>query len=186
MSKGKHNRGRRTGPWDRGPRAGGDAVNETSTEPAQGDAPFEVDATTVETLGASGLAELAANLWPVDCQTCGRGLAPVRPVALRQRSRPLAYATLHHPRCRPPEWSIAPELSSDQHLSWTAQTYLLAMATDGQRADRPLMLVNPGLEQVGSAAARTVAGASTPSSSISSSGCDHPARSSSSTARCPT
>jgi hypothetical protein len=41
--------------------------------------PFIVDTVTASTLGRDGLAVLAANLWPKDCQTCGWDLGGTSP-----------------------------------------------------------------------------------------------------------
>ena len=148
MGKGRRNRDRRTGPgsWMHG--RGHDASGDVGGGLPDG-LPFDVEARTVQMLGASGLGELAAQLWPVDCQTCGRGLAPTRPSLYVCDLGPLAFASLHHPGCQPPEWATSPQLSSGQHLSWTAQTFLLPAMAGERRDDRPVFLVNPSLEQVG-------------------------------------
>lgn len=99
-------------------------------------------------LGPAGLAELEANLWPVDCQTCGGTLGPTRPAVYVIDLIDQAYASLHHPRCRRPEWSTSPQISFASHLSWTSQTFLLPGMAGTRRDDRPLLVVNPGLEQV--------------------------------------
>jgi hypothetical protein len=113
------------------------------------DFPFAVDGTTIEKLGEKGLAEVAANLWPVDCQSCGRPLGAGRPALYVGELVRHASATLHHRSCLQPEWSTTPSWTSEQFLSWTAQTFLLPGESGGQRTDRPLMVVNPSLEQVG-------------------------------------
>jgi hypothetical protein len=59
-------------------------------------------------------------------------------------------ASLHHARCQPVEWSTGPVLvsSSQPLLSYTTQSLLLPAEADGHRDDRPVILVNPSLEQV--------------------------------------
>ncbi len=57
-------------------------------------------------------------------------------------------ASLHHARCRPPQWITDGFGSTKQELvSWTAQTLLL-QGPPGTHADRPVLLVNPWLEQI--------------------------------------
>ena len=68
MGKGKRNR-------DRNQRTGHPAGEHPSSA---GTVWFDAGEQTAETLGAAWL-ELAANLWPVDCQTCGRALGTDRP-----------------------------------------------------------------------------------------------------------
>jgi hypothetical protein len=58
-------------------------------------------------------------------------------------------ASVHHRACQAPERSKQPRISGGRHLSWRAKTLLLfGTRRTGDRDDRPLMLVNPGLEQV--------------------------------------
>lgn len=57
-------------------------------------------------------------------------------------------ASLHHPRCRPPQWITDGIGFTNQELvSWTSQTLLL-QGQPGTHVDRPILLVNPWLEQV--------------------------------------
>jgi hypothetical protein len=58
MGKGKRLRRQRT-----------TAGTVTATPVAAADYPFVVDTITASALGRDGLAVLAANLWPKDCQT---------------------------------------------------------------------------------------------------------------------
>ena len=60
----------------------------------------------------------------------------------------LAFASLHHRGCKRPEWSQTPRLSSGEHLTWNAKTFLLPGMAGDEPDFRPLFLVNPGLEQV--------------------------------------
>ncbi|TDD79220.1 hypothetical protein E1293_24015 [Actinomadura darangshiensis] len=70
------------------------------------DSKFRIDPETQKRLGSQVLADLRANLWPVDCQTCGRPLGRWGKPSLEVRAQDgIATASLHHQRCRPPAWS---------------------------------------------------------------------------------
>ncbi|APU13078.1 hypothetical protein [Actinoalloteichus fjordicus] len=109
--------------------------------------PFIVDPVTATRLGPDGLAALARNLWPQDCQTCGWALGADRATVAVSDLIVLASATLHHARCRKPQWETSGSMHSQQDLlSWTTQTFLLQAKADSTD-DRPIFLVNPALEQ---------------------------------------
>lgn len=115
------------------------------------DYPLVVDEQTATNLGRKGLAELTLNLWPQDCQTCGWELGQTRPTVQVRDFIAFISANLHHARCQPAEWSTGPVLvSSPQRLlSHATQSLLLPTETgSGHRDDRPVVLVNPSLEQV--------------------------------------
>ncbi|MBV9144081.1 MAG: hypothetical protein JO115_24715 [Pseudonocardiales bacterium] len=112
------------------------------------DYPFVVDEQTAINLGREGLAELALHLWPKDCQTCGWDLGQTRPTVHVNDLITFASASLHHARCQPPGWTTTPVLSSRPLLSYATQSFLLPLKEDGKRNDRPVILVNPSLEQV--------------------------------------
>lgn len=115
------------------------------------DYPFVVDEQTATNLGCEGLAELALNLWPKDCQTCGWDLGRTRPTVQVRDFIAFVSASLHHARCQPAEWSTGPVLvsSSQSLLSYATRSLLLPTETGGgHRDDRPVVLVNPSLEQV--------------------------------------
>lgn len=112
------------------------------------DHPFVVDEHTATKLGQEGLAELALNLWPKDRQTCGWELGQTRPTVRILDFITFASASLHHARCQPAEWSIRPTFASQPLLSYATQSLLLPAEADGHRDDRPVILVNPSLEQV--------------------------------------
>lgn len=113
------------------------------------DYPFVVDEQTATNLGCEGLAELALNLWPKDCQTCGWELGQTRPTVQVLDFIAFVSASLHHARCQPAEWSTRPVLSSSQPLlSYTTRSLLLPAEANGHRDDRPVILVNPSLEKV--------------------------------------
>ncbi|SEP47020.1 hypothetical protein [Amycolatopsis saalfeldensis] len=56
------------------------------------------------------LAELTANLWIVDCQTCGRALGPRRPALVIAECAGVAEATLHHAGCQDSRWEAVEQL----------------------------------------------------------------------------
>lgn len=103
-------------------------------------------------LGDDGLAALAECLWPVDCQSCGRFLGDDPPAVVVDDLNGVVVASLHHQRCRVPEWndSMLVVAGSGQYTTFVARMMLLPTTTsDGTKAAYPLMLVNPGLECVG-------------------------------------
>lgn len=103
---------------------------------------MRTDSVTRERLGPRVLAELEANLWPVDCQTCGRSLGRWGSPALEVRGEDgFATASLHHQRCRPPAWVEGGlQATGRQHLTWRAGCFRLPPG------EMPLFLVNPSYE----------------------------------------
>lgn len=72
---------------------------------------FKASRKTVEQLGPDGLKELAAHLWSVDCQTCGRPLGAKAPALVINDLIVSASASLHHRRCRRPEWNDSGQIT---------------------------------------------------------------------------
>ena len=108
------------------------------------------DQKTRDKLGEAGLAEVTANLWAQDCQTCGLALGGEPPALCMDELTGYATAGLHHRRCRPPGWNDSSLIitASGDVLSWQACAILLP-GTAGRQLDRcPALLVNPGLEQI--------------------------------------
>lgn len=100
-------------------------------------------------LGRSGLAELRAHLWAQDCQTCGRSLGEQRPALVVRDFAATANASLHHGECRRPGWEDDPRLVLVGPALVTHVTYTtLAPFEVGTGRMVPMLLVNPGLEQV--------------------------------------
>jgi hypothetical protein len=110
-----------------------------------------VDTTTQEKLGDDGLEEVCRCLWAVDCQTCGHPLDKDDPPALwiNAVGDPIA-ASLHHARCRSPEWrENGPLVLVGAGLSWAAHMVPVPLVTGDQQAHQvAMLLLNPGLEQV--------------------------------------
>jgi hypothetical protein len=112
---------------------------------------FLVCETTWQKLGNDGLAELAECLWPVDCQSCGRFLGGNPPAVVVDDLHVAVVVSLHHQRCRRPEWndSMLLVVGSGQYTTFVARMMLLPVTgDDGMAGAYPLMLVNPGLECV--------------------------------------
>jgi len=106
---------------------------------------------TRQRLGDDGLAELAACLWAVDCQSCGRLLGEAPPIVWVDDLDVVAVATLHHQRCRWPAWNDSGTVmvGPDQYTTFVARMVLLPVVRDGSGVEAwPLMVVNPGLECV--------------------------------------
>lgn len=137
MGKGKRLRRQRT-----------TAGSATATPVVADDYPFVVDTVTASELGRDGLAVLAANLWPKDCQTCGWALGADKPTVAVSDMIAFCSASLHHARCQPPRWiTDGPVFTKQELLSWTSQALLL-QSSPGTHFDRPVLLVNPWLEQI--------------------------------------
>ena len=112
-----------------------------------------IDPAITRNLGAAGVEQLLASLWPVDCQTCGNalGAGPVAVYVVDLGTH--AGASLHHPSCQPSSWNdsgLLNGLGGGRNLSWTATAVGLPIApTGGHPAEtKPALVVNPGLEQV--------------------------------------
>jgi len=102
-------------------------------------------------LGEDGLRDVTACLWSADGQTCGGLLGNDPPVLYVEDMLVFAVASLHHQRCRIPDWndSGAIKAVSADHLSFFTRMVLLPfLGEDGREALWPMMLVNPGLECV--------------------------------------
>lgn len=103
---------------------------------------WRADSATEARLGSQVLADLGVNLWPVDCQSCGEPLRRWSKPSLEvQAEDGFAAASLHHRRCRPPEW-VDGELDARdrRHLTWQAGCFLLPPG------NVPIFLVNPSYE----------------------------------------
>jgi|HubBroStandDraft_1064217.scaffolds.fasta_scaffold01763_10 hypothetical protein len=106
---------------------------------------------TQRRLGEDGLEELAACLWPVDCQTCGALLGDDPPALCVDDSIVTATASLHHEGCRGPEWNDSAVIvrAAGDFVSHVTRMMLIPVATGRREAEPwPLMVVNPGLEYV--------------------------------------
>jgi hypothetical protein len=102
-------------------------------------------------LGDEGLAELAACLWSVDCQTCGTLLGDDPPALVVDDTYVTATASLHHQGCRSPEWNDSAVIrrAAGDYVSYVVRMMLIPVAEGRREAEPwPLMVVNPGLESV--------------------------------------
>jgi hypothetical protein len=97
-------------------------------------------------LGMDGLAEVQANLWLGDCQSCGQPLGADPPALCVDDMMLYAAASLHHVSCQAPRWRSEgrPRLARRA----TAVSRLLLLSAVGGMSAVPVMLVNPSLEAV--------------------------------------
>lgn len=93
-------------------------------------------------LGDEVVKELTASLLPIDCQTCGKGLADSDALALAADVLgDTAFAALHHEHCRSSGWrGLSGTKIATPHLTWRAGTFVWPAA------GVPVMLVNPSCE----------------------------------------
>ncbi|WP_031172797.1 hypothetical protein [Streptosporangium roseum] len=91
-----------------------------------------------------------ANLWPVDCQTCGRPLRDKPPALLVDDMIAFGIAALHHPACQASDWNDGTaHVSARGHLvSRRARVVLPPFLRNRTPEPRPMLLINPGLETV--------------------------------------
>lgn len=108
-------------------------------------------------LGDAGIAEVCANLWPRDCQSCGDRLGTVSSVRIMHMSPDQFSASLHHPQCQNPVWEDrtadyrAPEhgpVVYAPHASYSLQTFHTTVWKAGKRSSLPVVIVNPAMEAV--------------------------------------
>jgi hypothetical protein len=111
-------------------------------------------------LGRAGLVELSTHLWAQNCQTCGLPLGSERPTLVVRSFAVTASASLHHGACRRPGWEENPQSVFSNPPQLTRIVYALVAPfklVDGYvRLGGgpphgwivPVLLVNPGLEQV--------------------------------------
>lgn len=107
------------------------------------------DRKTHDKLGEDGLAEVRAQLYAVDCQTCGRPLGTGAPALVVDEMNEWAVAALHHRGCRAAEWNngAAIRSSAGATVSWCAESALFPVpTTSGGRARCAMLIVNPSLE----------------------------------------
>jgi hypothetical protein len=109
-----------------------------------------LDTVTQQRLGQQVLSELAGCLYAVDCQTCGRPLGTEAPALAVDDLQVAAFAGLHHPACRQAGWNELSVINAREgaNLSWVAHSGMLSLDHGGELDERPLLLVNPGLEMV--------------------------------------
>ncbi|MGH4017789.1 MAG: hypothetical protein ACRDT0_00805 [Pseudonocardiaceae bacterium] len=104
------------------------------------------DAFTRAQLGPSGMVEVSRNLWARHCQTCGEGLGEETPALVVFEQPRVIEATLHHPRCCPPQWTHLPQPLEASSATDSIRIVALPRAGGGML---PVLLINPSLERVG-------------------------------------
>ncbi|WUI70969.1 hypothetical protein OHQ90_14250 [Nocardia sp. NBC_00403] len=113
--------------------------------------PFVVDTSIASRLDSSTLDEVGRNLWPVDCQSCGRALGTELPaLVVRDIGGITAAANLNHVRCHSPEWVDRGVfgLRSENFLSYRTFGCAIVGESGGKPKPLPFGFVNPSLEQV--------------------------------------
>ncbi|MFE3023383.1 hypothetical protein [Nocardia tengchongensis] len=113
--------------------------------------PFVVDTSITSQLDSATLQAMARNLWPVDCQSCGRGLGAEPPaLVVHDIGGVMAAANLNHISCHPPRWEdLAVRLHMGNFLSYrTFGCVIVGESADGKAKPLPFGFVNPSLEQV--------------------------------------
>lgn len=113
--------------------------------------PFVTNSQAARELGRDGLRDLAAHLWPKDCQTCGWELGTEPPALVVQDFMVFMAAGLHHQRCRAPSWRDNTTLTSQALLSYDVTAFEVPFRRGEKDPTvdlRPFFLVNPSLEQV--------------------------------------
>ncbi len=100
----------------------------------------------VKVLGRDGLATVATQLWPVDCQGCGESLAGTTP-ALHIETFAGTAVSLYHPNC---EAALATSglYAIIPSPSWCTRAILLSDLSYDQQPDWPIVILNPSLERV--------------------------------------
>ncbi|MFF0496465.1 hypothetical protein ACFYU5_08685 [Nocardia aobensis] len=113
--------------------------------------PFVVDTSIESRLDSRTLDEVGRNLWPVDCQRCGRALGTELPaLVVRDIGGIMAAASLNHVRCHAPEWVDRGVfgLPNENFLSYRTFGCAIAGESAGKPKPLPFGFVNPSLEQV--------------------------------------
>lgn len=112
---------------------------------------IKVSQDILEKLGEAGVRDVCACLWAADCQTCGRFLGDEPPALVVDDSLATATASLHHLACRTPVWNDSGVIVRipEDNLSWLSiMLSFPVLRLDGDQEYWPMLLVNPGLEQV--------------------------------------
>lgn len=112
--------------------------------------PFVISRSVASTLGDTVLGEIARNLWPTDCQACGRPFEGERPSLVIDDLGSFASAALYHRACRSSEYCTpGMVMSAGASLTYHAIGCLLPVELgNGRRDDLPVVLINPSLEHV--------------------------------------
>lgn len=113
--------------------------------------PFVVDKSIASQLDPAALQAVGRNLWPVDCQSCGRALGDELPaLVVYDIGGIMAAANLNHVRCHPSRWEdLGIRLHTGNFLSYrTFGCAIVGESADGRAKPLPFGFVNPSLEQV--------------------------------------
>ncbi|MFF7251301.1 hypothetical protein ACFZBU_46490 [Embleya sp. NPDC008237] len=107
-----------------------------------------VDPFTRAELGREGLEELSRNLWPGQCQTCGRELGEASPSVVVVEGVLDVTATLHHAGCERARWCRDGSPSWGRFLTTATCLTAVPFGDPGRDPFSPTLVVNPGLERV--------------------------------------
>jgi len=110
-----------------------------------------VDDITQGKLDPVVLDELAASLWPQDCQTCEWSLGDGQCALVVDVMAYMAHASIHHPKCSEPNWNDSGyhKVTSGPLISWVAVGTIIPAAVNGDQISYiPGVIVNPSLEMV--------------------------------------
>ena len=105
-------------------------------------------------LGRRGLADVGAHLWAADCQSCVQPFGAEAPALVVDELDDVAYASLHHERCRRSQWNDSHLITfaGGRALTFACQAFMLplfrAALGPGDLREYPALLVNPALERV--------------------------------------
>jgi hypothetical protein len=113
--------------------------------------PFVVGRAVLAELGEHALHEIARNIWPVDCQACGRPFEGQRPSLAVDDLGAVVTAALYHRTSRSSVFNTSGAMPgpAGPYLSYsTAAADVTVELDNGSVAELPLVIVNPSLEQV--------------------------------------
>ena len=84
----------------------------------------------------------------MDCQTCGRPLGAEPPALAVDDTGVAAWASLHHQRCRAPEWNNGPVITvTGGRVTYIARLMIMPIQHSRRAAEPaealPVMIVNP-------------------------------------------
>jgi hypothetical protein len=114
------------------------------------DYPFLVDASITSELDSATLHAIGRNVWPADCQSCGRPFGAELPALVVTDVAVMSIASLHHEKCSPPRWDDSGAITTTRQSFLSYRTFVCGVPLEagGQPRTLPFAFVNPSLEQV--------------------------------------
>jgi hypothetical protein len=102
-----------------------------------------VDRAVRSKLGDGVVRDLLTELWPLDCQTCGRPPGDADgPTLVVDASGDRAWASVHHAVCRSSGWRSVTTIEASPHVTWRAGAFL------DPEVGAATVLVNPSCEAI--------------------------------------